>query len=315
MSSIRHFTTEQFSDGTTIDGNRLEKALQDLEEYVNRVPDGDFKTRWLQSQVVLKYLPWTADADAQLFTDGAPAGSYMPYPYLPVYNFKGTTSGGDDVTNAFRVKGNRLDYQGSYTSTGDYGANQVTWTTTFMTGEDPIIIDSVDAILASYLDALGGEYINPYVYDSSPPDGRTPAQSVNDIHLEITVDNTFVPNLQLQNAVVYHKYNFEAQSYMIKGRDLPSVPTLPSDMSPSLNMGHLAGRQGNGFDTTLHIKDSDLRIPLPPFSRVRFSLILPDTGNNDNVGPGTDAAPWGAKPWQTMIPTLTLSILERLKDD
>ena len=60
MSSIRHFTDEQFSDGTTIDGDRLEKALQDLEDYINNVPDGDFENRWLQSQIVLKYLPWTA---------------------------------------------------------------------------------------------------------------------------------------------------------------------------------------------------------------------------------------------------------------
>ena len=35
MTSIRHFTSEQFSDGTTIDGDRLEKALQDLENYIN----------------------------------------------------------------------------------------------------------------------------------------------------------------------------------------------------------------------------------------------------------------------------------------
>jgi hypothetical protein len=310
MSSIRHFTTEQFSDGTTIDGDRLERSLQDLEDYINSVPDGDFKTRWLQSQLVLKYLPWTAEADAQLHTDGAPAGVYQPYPYLPVNNSEGTTSGGDPIFNAFRVKGNRLDYQAPFNETADYGTNQVAWTTSFMTGEDPIIIDSVDAILASY----SSEYVNAYAYDSSPPAGRTNGQSVNDIHLQITVDNTFIPNLQIQNSVIYHKYNFEAQSYMIKGRDVPSVTSFSSDMVPSLNSGHLAG-QGIGFDTTLHIKDSDLKIPLPPFSRIRFSLILPDTGNSTGTGAGTDAAPWGAKPWQTMIPTLTLSILERLKDD
>ena len=49
MSSIRTFTSEQFSDGTTIDSNRIEKALQDLERYINDVPDGDFRSRWLQS--------------------------------------------------------------------------------------------------------------------------------------------------------------------------------------------------------------------------------------------------------------------------
>ena len=118
MSSIRHFTAEQFSDGTTIDGDRLERSLQDLEDYINNVPDGDFKNRWLQSQMVLKYLPWTAEADAAFIADGAPAGSFMPFPYLPVYNYTGSV--GSDVMNAFRFKGNRLDYQSPFSDTGLY---------------------------------------------------------------------------------------------------------------------------------------------------------------------------------------------------
>lgn len=303
MSSIRHFTSEQFSDGTTIDGDRLERSLQDLEDYINNIPDGDFKNRWLQSQIVLKYLPWTAEADAQFITDGAPAGSFMPFPYLPVYNY-----GAENLMNAFRVKGNRLDYQDAFTTTGLYGAHavagarQVAWTTCFSVGEDPAILDSVDAVLASYTT----EYTNTYEYqDEDPglPENRTDGQSVNDIHLEITVDSTFIPNVQIENTVLYHKYNFDASSYMIKAAGLPPVTAFSSDMSPSLNTGDLVG-MGIGYDTTLHIKDSNLRIPIPPFSRVRFALILPDSGQ----------LPWGVKPWQTMIPTLTLTLLERLKD-
>lgn len=302
MSSIRHFTDEQFSDGTTIDGDRLEKSLQDLEDYMNNVPDGDFKNRWLQSQIVLKYLPWTADADAQLHTDGAPANSYNPLPYVPVYNYQGSASGNNPVMNAFRFKGNRLDYQTPFTDMGTYGTHQVAWTTCFSTGEDPLIIDCVDAILASY----ASEYVNAYTYSSSgTPDNRVNGQSVNDIHLQITVDSTFVPNIQIQNTVLYHKYNFEAQSYFVQGVGLPAISAFSPDMVPTL-----IADQATGFPTTLHIKDSDLKIPLPPFSRVRFALILPDTGTNK-----VDADPWGAKPWQTMIPTLTLSLLERLRND
>ena len=36
--SIRYITHQQFSDGTTIDGNRLEEALQKLEELSDGVP-------------------------------------------------------------------------------------------------------------------------------------------------------------------------------------------------------------------------------------------------------------------------------------
>ena len=303
MSSIRHFTTEQFSDGTTIDGDRLEKSLQDLEDYINSVPDGDFKNRWLQSQIVLKYLPWTAEADAQLHTDGAPANSFMPFPYLPVYNYTGSAD--DEVMNAFRFKGNRLDYQNPFSDTGLYhlggssGGRQVAWTTSFSIGEDPVILDSVDAILASYTT----EYANGYVYEPSTlPSNRSVGQSANDIHLQITVDSPFIPNIQIENSVLYHKYNFDASSYMIKAVGVPSVAAFSADMEPTLNTGDLVG-MGIGYDTTLHIKDSNLRIPIPPFSRLRFALILPDSG----------LSPWGDKPWQTMIPTLTLARLERLR--
>lgn len=303
MSSIRHFTAEQFSDGTTIDGDRLERSLQDLEDYINNVPDGDFKNRWLQSQMVLKYLPWTAEADAAFIADGAPAGSFMPFPYLPVYNYTGSV--GSDVMNAFRFKGNRLDYQSPFSDTGLYylgnasGGRQVAWTTSFSVGEDPVILDSVDAVLSSY----STEYVNAYEYASaSLPENRVNGQSANDIHLQITVDSTFTPNIQIENSVLYHKYNFDASSYMIKAAGLPSVTAFSADMQPSLNTGDLTG-MGIGYDTTLHIKDSNLRIPIPPFSRLRFALILPDSGKS----------PWGDKPWQTMIPTLTLTLFERLR--
>ena len=310
MSSIRHFTSEQFSDGTTIDGDRLERALQDLENYINEVPDGDFANRWLQSQIVLKYLPWTAAADTQFAADIAPvANGYNPFPYLPVYNR--TTAGGayTDLMNPFRLKGNRIDYQSAFSpaspsaTAGHYGAHQGAWTTALSIGEYPVIIDSIDAVLASYTT----QYVNPYTYDSSPPQNRTNGDPVDDIHLEITMDSPFVPNIQIANSVLWHKYNFEASSYFVKGAGVGAVTFTP-DMEPNVtdNLDTVGHEMGNGFATTLHIKDSNLKIPVPPFSRLRFSLILP----NDAT-----IAPWGAKPWQTMVPTMTLTLLERLKSD
>lgn len=311
MSSIRHFTDEQFSEGTTIDGDRLEKAIQDLEDYINKVPDGDFKNRWLQSQIVLKYLPWTAEADAQLHTDGAPAGSFMPFPYLPVYNYTSAVTP-DTRYNPFRLKGNHLDYQEPFAINEGYGTTQVSWTTSFMTGEDPIIIDAVDAVFNSYTT----EYVNSYQYGSGTvAENRASGDSVNDVHLEITVDSMFVPNIQIQNSVIYHKYNFEVQDYFVLGKGLPSVPDFAAvgaaDMEPKLNSDDLnLANQGNSYDTTVHIQDRNLEIPIPPFSRIRFSLILPDAGTG-----GVSSEPWFRKPWQTMIPTMTLSILERLKNE
>jgi len=55
--SNRTLTDEQFSDGTTIDGTRIDQALQDSVEHFNEVPTGDSSTRMTQQQFVFGYQP------------------------------------------------------------------------------------------------------------------------------------------------------------------------------------------------------------------------------------------------------------------
>ena len=55
--STRIVTEEQFSDETTIDGDRLDKAYQDLTDRVNNIPKGDIRTRFTQQQYVFGYSP------------------------------------------------------------------------------------------------------------------------------------------------------------------------------------------------------------------------------------------------------------------
>ena len=55
--SNRKITKHQFSDGTTVDGTRIDAALQDTTEYLNNVPAGDLATRYTQTQIVAG---WTA---------------------------------------------------------------------------------------------------------------------------------------------------------------------------------------------------------------------------------------------------------------
>lgn len=64
--SIRKLTDEQFADGTTIDGDRLDLTIQDLEEFINSIPGGDIKTRWVPQTVHVGYLPLTAAADTDV---------------------------------------------------------------------------------------------------------------------------------------------------------------------------------------------------------------------------------------------------------
>lgn len=93
----RHISDQQFADGTTIDGSRVEDALQDLEDHVNEVPKGDVKQQFMQTQIVAGYSP-----HAEAWVDGTSAAggpnvealnaqvttavTGTMFPFLPVYN-------------------------------------------------------------------------------------------------------------------------------------------------------------------------------------------------------------------------------------
>ena len=53
----RVMTDEQFADGTTIDGNRLDDAMSDIVNRFNSVPLGDLKHRFVQTQYVAGWSP------------------------------------------------------------------------------------------------------------------------------------------------------------------------------------------------------------------------------------------------------------------
>ena len=85
----------------------------------------------------------------------------------------------------------------------------------------------------------------------------------------------------------------------------PGPALIPSDMSPTI--ASIAGMGTAGIDRSLLISERDLNIPVPPVSRLRFSVILPNAAANN--------FPWGASPGNTIVPTITLTLLERLESD
>lgn len=289
MSSLRRFTSQQFSDGTTIDGNRLEKALQDLEDWSNSIEDSSFANRWMQSQFILKYLPPTPDSDSFLAASTV-AGNYRRAPFLPIYNPKTTE-------NPHRLKGTRLHWQTGFVEPTP-GANQyneqAVWTSSFSVGEDPLIISSVDGVFLTY----SSEYTSDWKYGSLSPGGTAGTYS-NDIHLQITADNPFLPNLQLKNTIVFHKYLSSADGSLFCDQAI-NLATI-DDMNPSLTS---VTSMVPMHETSLSMNLDNLNIPIPPYTRLRFSLVLP-------VGTGPL---WTAQPWRLSIPTLSLTVLERLAD-
>tara|TARA_R110000824_G_scaffold317597_1_gene504789 strand:+ start:3848 stop:5188 length:1341 start_codon:yes stop_codon:yes gene_type:complete len=53
----RHVTEEQFSEGTTIDGSRIDKAVEDIIEHQNEIPTGDMEARWMPTTYTLNFSP------------------------------------------------------------------------------------------------------------------------------------------------------------------------------------------------------------------------------------------------------------------
>jgi len=96
FKATRKLTQEQFAANTTVDGNRLECALDDSVNRGNEVPLADNRTRFMPRTIVLKYDP------AEVV--GSPDSVF-----LPLLNSAATTDGlvppAAGYDNALRVKG------------------------------------------------------------------------------------------------------------------------------------------------------------------------------------------------------------------
>lgn len=299
MPSNRTFTNEQFSDGTTIDGNRLASAIESLENFANEIPGGYVSTRWMQTQYIMKYLPATGTSDVRLAA-ATFAGNYRHYPWLPMFNqmteenparIKGTQKADSDFSPSYQTDISVSPYD-EYHTTSLSLITKAVWQSVFRTGKSPAIIDSLSGILLT--DTV--QYVNNLSYASSPPINETVGSPVKDIQLCVTVDNPFAGLKQNQdlNTVVFNKANFDVSNSVFSR----AAPAAYTDMFPNV---WAAGTPT--WNTSVAIQETNLCIPVPPESNVRVSLLLNNQSN-----------PWGEKPWYTVNPTVTLTMLEGLED-
>ena len=86
---------EQFSEGTTIDGDRIQRALDTVEGRINAVPRGDILPRYAEQTIHLGFLPGSQSSPTDF------------YPWGPLYNSSSwvTAAGLDKVRNELRIKG------------------------------------------------------------------------------------------------------------------------------------------------------------------------------------------------------------------
>lgn len=291
--SIRKFTREQFADKTTIDGNRLESAMQSIEERTDTVPAGDLKQRWTQSKIVLGF-PAVAQATARSAVGAANLYEYgidRSLPWLRIYNQASDSVGGAaEITNDFRLKGTKVPALDPTTYNGSSAVSnedtQYAWTTSIYLHR-PAIIEQCDVIFAR---ALG---YAPHVTSGA-------ASMMSDVDLQISVDNPWRPEDQQQSAALLHKKHFNLTSWN-------------KEDDPATTVAY------QNADQDVYITLKDLAIPVAPESRVRFSVTVPQYDPNTTAAVPQQAF-WGGAatadyktqlaPWATFVPSIVLTILE-----
>ena len=276
--SIRVFTDQQFSDGTTIDGNRLERAMQELEDRLDEVPDGDIRNRWTQTQLVAGWAP-TVLAGAT-----ASVGSR---PWLRIYNYfrdEFSYTSTEASQNNYRLKGTKVEHidptQWNTVTPDDDTQYAFTQSIVF---SKPVIIHAFDVLMMQ--DTTTSSPAPAYKFGG--------AASTPGIDIQISVDNPWSPEDRTQNDMEVHVYNFDDtfQRFSLS----PAAAT--QDMTPAF-----PGGDNDGVAVT----KNDLAIPVHQGARVRFSVTIPRYGS----GTTTEYTKWTATPWSSFAPNFVLTLLE-----
>lgn len=313
--SIRRISKEQFATGTTIDGDRIESVLQDIEKLINDIPSGDLLNRWVPQHFHVGYLPLTAGADAniqaQLTAVAAPKGPWLPVSNKIVTPGASPTPVGPEPTNDFRVKGYRLPYyppaaqNPTFKSTvvSGLGAEQIAWEISFALSS-PSVLHSVNAYFLTDDD----EYTNTFKYTGTAPAGRTPNTFVKDVQFHISIDNPFTPEDRRTLNKIFHVREFDVSGSMMS--NAAAVPA--NDMLPALSSitNHTTSNPVSfAPDQSLAFESSDLKIPLPIDTRIRITCILPIRTTSTGAVDG----PWYQRPF-SFVPSLSITLLEPLLD-
>lgn len=301
----RTITKEQFSTGTTIDGDRIDNALDDVVERVNNIPYGDLRKRWVPTTYVAGWTPqspFCLSSDTPSPTSGASASSSggvygtHHWPWLRVLNdhlnvADGTdgSSVSDDVepTNRYRLKGVSVpgihpfgfaEITGStYTPGATPRDQQFAWTRSWFV-ENPSILDAIDLILE--VDdpslALGEEvFSNTFAFSAlnQVPEGYPDVNS-RDLVVTATVDSEFAREDRNMADIEVLRKGF------VVGNDAFSRLALPTtagsdyqDMSPQVK--NASDKMPSCTIKGPYIKLRNLNIPIHQNARLRVAVVIP----------------------------------------
>ena len=324
--SNRKITKHQFQENTTIDGNRIQDAMNDIAERINDVPLVDLRKRMVKVQYVGGFNP----NQAGHIRAGYDEREYLRNsPFLSSYNKVPSTAGFiGGIENPHRFKGYKVndninphEFEIDLTGT-DTGTQGTYWTMEIpLDFHKPVIItDLVFYILVDGYykydndfdeDGGSGGLIPAYNAGNQFQWGQTnfiPSDDhqwkwTNDIQIQLLVDNPYKPEDRKLSDVEVHKVDFAANSQLTVTPSFwganayePEEYALGTNMLPEPPLYNgITSNLGSGKNgLCIEIKDKDICIPAK--GRVRLSIMIPQYQTSAQITedlPNYTGAPYG----------------------
>lgn len=281
----RHVTEQQFAEGTTVDGSRLDDAMEDFIQHHNNIPSSDISTRHTASTYFSGWIPQKPGL--------TPDGPH--FPWQTAFNTAAGSTGASIpsvMSNPERVKGYQIP---GVQPRGLFP--QFVWSTCFAF-DKPVIVKRVFVQMA--IDTAGASVVqynlNP-VYASPAPPGFAAAQETQDFTFSFEVSSPLSPEDRQHTDVEIARNQFTFNRDLFRPVAWPGGAT---DMNPS---GWPGGAPA-GWIIPLEVD-----VPLHQESTARLHLVIPPS-----ISATTPYdSPWNAKPWFQCHWGVTLVVLEGLE--
>ncbi len=256
----REQTGEQFSTGTTADGNRIDRAMRDIVTFWNSLPRRNRARKYVQTQLV--------------------GGFSMGYtvvrqlPFLSVINSNYFYSPANDTSkrNLFRFKGTRNSFIDPATA-NPLTDRVIAWSPKFALTKGGIL-DGISVCLDQ--DVFG-------IAPNCPFNG-------SDLTVVVDVDDRWTPEYKKFNLVQYLFNRKDIRSMW--SRDTGFVPAAYANtMLPAHCPGY--ARAYNAF-FGFALEERGMGIALPELCRMRIGIVIPKY----NAGAhGWTTTPWANGSW------------------
>ncbi len=275
--SNRKITQQQFSAGTTVDADRLDKALQSTADYLNAIPSGDLLTRYTQTQIVAG---WTAIQSA---------ANKNQAPWLRVYNGSNDTEGAGTIAHPWRIKG--TGQQGSaWATTGDL--TQWVWTTSIYC-EKPCVLDALDMMWQTYTGVDTTTNVLPQL---------TFGNSTGGLLCQVTIADPQATEEPIASSMVVQLRQLYMPAEQL-GTDTTLFPASTDNMLPVAPVSGMPSNPATQSVTELWLQRRDMQKHIPANSRVSFTVVIQNNG----------VAPLDYESYMRGAPNLVVTLLEPIE--